>query len=61
MKKNNSPTINKKELKIHIRISAEGEICAWGLEQEDEKQLLDLTGNQDLSNKNKAMSFSLCG
>jgi hypothetical protein len=46
---------------IHIKISDDGEICAWGLDQEQENQLLNLTGNHDLADLCKTMSFNLCG
>ncbi len=54
-------TDNSKPPQIHVRISDKGEICIWGLEQEQEKQLLMLTGNQDLSKLCESMSFTLCG
>ncbi|MBN2808830.1 MAG: hypothetical protein JXR80_04985 [Deltaproteobacteria bacterium] len=46
---------------IHIRITADGEICAWGLDRKGEERIFSLTGNQDLINKCKAMSYNLCG
>ncbi len=51
----------EKKAPIYIKISDDGEICAWGLDQEHEKQLLNLTGNRDLADQCKAMSFNLCG
>jgi len=50
-----------KEPQIHIRITESGEICAWGLDQEGEEQIFSLTGNLDLINKCKDMSYDLCG
>ncbi len=49
------------EPQIHIRITESGEICAWGLDQKGEEQIFSLTGNFDLINKCKAMSYNLCG
>ena len=55
-------TINPgKNFQIHIKISDDGEICVWGLDQEHEEQLLNLTGNHDLVDQCKTMSFNLCG
>ena len=51
----------KGELQIHIRITESGEICAWGLDRKGEEKIFSLTGNLDLINKYKAMSFNLCG
>ncbi len=51
----------EKESPIHIRITESGEICAWGLNQSGEEQIFSLTGNLDLINKCKAMSYNLCG
>ena len=51
----------EKEPPIHIRITESGEICAWGLNQSGEEQIFSLTGNLDLINKCKAMSYNLCG
>ncbi|MEA1923436.1 MAG: hypothetical protein U9N63_12365 [Pseudomonadota bacterium] len=51
----------EKESPIHIRIMENGEICAWGLNQSGEEQIFSLTGNLDLINKCKAMSYNLCG
>lgn len=51
----------EKKPQIHIKISDAGEICAWGLDQEQEEQLLNLTGNHELADLCKAMSFNLCG
>ena len=53
-------TAEKKTL-IHIQIGEDGEICAWGLNQDQEEQLLSLTGNHDLAEQNPNMSFNLCG
>ena len=50
-----------KEPQIHIKITESGEICAWGLEQGGEEQIFNLTGNPDLINKCKAMSYRFCG
>ena len=59
----NKPTdkTTEKEPQIHIRITESGEICAWGLDQNGEEQILSLTGNLDLISKCKAMSYNLCG
>ena len=51
----------EKEPQIYIRITESGEICAWGLDQSGEEQIFSLTGNHDLINKWKAMSYNLCG
>ncbi len=51
----------KEELQVHIRITENGEICAWGLDQKGEEKIYGLTGNLDLINRYKAMSFNLCG
>ncbi len=51
----------EKEPPIHIRITESGEICAWGLNQSGEEEIFSLTGNLDLINKCKAMSYNLCG
>ncbi len=61
MRKKDCEIAGKNDPKIFIRISEKGEICAWGLELEAEKQLLISTGNQDLSEQSEAMSFNLCG
>ena len=61
MKKDHEQTHSDVSPKIHIRISDDGEICAWGLEQNHEELLLNLTGNQNLADQIKAMSFNLCG
>lgn len=49
------------EPQIHIRITESGEICAWGLDQNGEERIFSLTGNPDLINKYKTMSYNLCG
>ena len=49
------------EPQIHIRSTESGEICAWGLDQSGEEQIFSLTGNLDLINKCKDMSYDLCG
>ena len=46
---------------IHIRITENGEICAWGLDQSGEERIFSLTGNLDLINKCDAMSYKFCG
>ncbi len=51
----------EKEPQIHIMITENGEICAWGLDQSGEEQIFSLTGNLKLINKWKAMSYRLCG
>ncbi len=61
MKKTTETIKTEKKLQLHIKISADGEICAWGLNQNQEEQLLSLTGNHDLADTNKDMSFNLCG
>ena len=61
MKKTTETIGAEKKPQLHIKISADGEICAWGLNQDQEKQLLSLTGNRDLADKNRGMSFNLCG
>ena len=57
----NSNKTTEKKSPIHIRITESGEICAWGLNQSGEEQIFSLTGNLDLINKCKAMSYNLCG
>jgi hypothetical protein len=44
-----------------ITISPEGEIAAWGLEQELENLILDLTGNRELIKADSKMAYDLCG
>ena len=61
MTKTTAAVNTEKKVQIYIKISDDGEICAWGLDQNNEKQLLNLTGNHDLADKCKAMSFNLCG
>ncbi len=61
MKETSKVTTPDKKPQIYIKISADGEICAWGLDQGHEEQLLELTGNHDLAALCKAMSFNLCG
>jgi hypothetical protein len=61
MNKTSCKTSNKKKPQIHISISDKGEICAWGLAQNQEEKLFNLTGNHKLSETCPAMSFKLCG
>jgi hypothetical protein len=61
MTKKNHKTGGQNSSQIHVRIDDKGEICVWGLEREAEKQLLILTGNQDLAEQREAMSCNLCG
>ena len=51
----------EKKPQIYIKISDDGEISAWGLDQEHEEQLLNRTGNHDLADQCQSMSFNLCG
>jgi len=44
-----------------ITISADGEICAWGLDQQAESLILGLTGNRELIKANRTMAYELCG
>lgn len=55
------PQATEKKQPIHISITENGEICAWGLDQSEEKQIFSLTGNLELINKCKAMSYKFCG
>jgi len=61
MSKKNETIAPDKKPQIYIKICEDGEICAWGLDQEHEELLLSLTGNHDLADQYKAMSFNLCG
>ncbi|MBN2332195.1 MAG: hypothetical protein JXO49_00715 [Deltaproteobacteria bacterium] len=46
---------------VHISIGTNGEINAWGLEQESEETILKRTGNQKLADRLLNMSYTLCG
>ena len=46
---------------IHIQIGENGEINAWGLEQDAEEVILERTGNQKLVKCQQKMSYTLCG
>jgi len=61
MTEKNCKTSRRNRSQIHIKIDDKGEICVWGLEREAEKQLLILTGNQDLAKQRESMSCNLCG
>lgn len=46
---------------IHIQIGEQGEISAWGLDQNSEAAILELTGNKKLAEYQKKMSYTFCG
>ena len=46
---------------IHIHIGEQGEINAWGLDQESEEVILQRTGNRKLAERQQKMSYTLCG
>lgn len=46
---------------IHIQIGENGEINAWGLDQDAEENILERTGNQKLVESQQKMSYTLCG
>jgi len=46
---------------IHIQIGKNGEINAWGLDQNAEEIILERTGNHELAKQQKNMSYTLCG
>ncbi|MBN2705844.1 MAG: hypothetical protein JXR89_05320 [Deltaproteobacteria bacterium] len=47
--------------RVFFNISSSGEISAWGLNAAEEEQLLQLTGNSELLEIIKNMSFEFCG
>ena len=46
---------------VHIQIGAQGEINAWGLDQEAEEAILKRTGNKKLARRQQKMSYTFCG
>lgn len=46
---------------VHIQIGIQGEINAWGLDQEAEEAILERTGNKKLANHQQKMSYTYCG
>ena len=46
---------------IHIQIGENGEINAWGLNQNSEEVILERTGNQNMVKRQRKMSYTLCG
>ncbi|MEA2107877.1 MAG: hypothetical protein U9P07_00440 [Pseudomonadota bacterium] len=46
---------------IHIQIGENGEINAWGLNQNSEEAILERTGNKNLAEQQQNMSYTLCG
>ncbi|MCK4377742.1 MAG: hypothetical protein KAW01_00275 [Deltaproteobacteria bacterium] len=46
---------------IHIQIGENGEINAWGLDQNSEEIILERTGNYELAKQQQNMSYTLCG
>jgi len=46
---------------IFIQIGENGEINAWGLDQDSEEVILERTGNQNLALRQQKMSYNLCG
>ena len=46
---------------IHIQIGKNGEINAWGLDQDSEEVILERTGNQEMAKQQQNMSYTLCG
>ena len=63
-KKNHSEkqTVDSRDLDtIHIQIGENGEINAWGLNQDSEEVILERTGNQNLAADQRKMSYTLCG
>ncbi|MCD6151580.1 MAG: hypothetical protein J7J70_08020 [Deltaproteobacteria bacterium] len=46
---------------IHIQIGENGEINAWGLDQNSEEIILERTGNHELAKQQQNMSYTLCG
>lgn len=46
---------------IFIQIGENGEINAWGLDQDSEEVILERTGNQNLAQRQQKMSYNLCG
>lgn len=50
-----------REQRIFLNISREGEISGWGLSAAEEQRILELTGNQDLIETIRRMSFDFCG
>jgi len=46
---------------VHIQIGAQGEINAWGLDQDAEEAILERTGNKKLAKRQQKMSYTYCG
>ena len=46
---------------IYIQIGGNGEINAWGLDQNSEEIILERTGNHELAKQQQNMSYTLCG
>jgi len=46
---------------IHIQIGKNGDINAWGLDQNSEETILERTGNQKMAELQQNMSYTLCG